>query len=79
MSQEDETTTTKVFKVEVMIIDHDDLGAEEIKLVLENTRYPNHCINPQVMNFDERMVEWHDKHPLNLTAQSAEMYRQMFE
>jgi hypothetical protein len=32
---------TKVYKVELLIIDHDGLGQDEITSVIENTRYPN--------------------------------------
>lgn len=56
----------KVYKLEVLIIDYESLGAEEIKDVLENTKYPNWCITPQVMKIEEREIsDWHDDHPLN--------------
>ena len=56
---------TNVYIVAVAIIDHDQLGEEEIKLLIENTRYPNHCMNPKVLEVDQRSVDWHDEHPLN--------------
>ena len=44
----------KVHRVEVLIVDFDDLGAEEIGVVLENTRYPNRCISPSVIKESPR-------------------------
>ena len=44
----------KVYKVELMIIDFDGLGADAIKDEIENTHYANHCISPTVKNIHER-------------------------
>jgi hypothetical protein len=56
----------KVYKIEIMVINHDDLPLSEIEDVIENTRYPNRCIEPQVMNSDVREIgEWDDDGPLN--------------
>lgn len=54
-----------IYKIELLIVDHDRIGADEIKSVLENQRYPNHCIYPTVMGVHSREVEWSDDHPLN--------------
>jgi len=56
---------TKIHKVTLLIVDHDDLGADGVKDVIENVHYPNHCIGPSVMQVDTREVEWTDDHPLN--------------
>jgi hypothetical protein len=33
---------------------------------LENTKYPNRCISPDVLSAETREIgEWHDDHPLN--------------
>ena len=56
----------KIHKLEVIVIDFDDIGAEEIKDVLENARYPNRCISPDVRKVETREFgEWDDGHPLN--------------
>jgi hypothetical protein len=56
----------KVYKLEVIVIDLDEIGKEEIQHVLENTHYPNHCINPRILSIKERDIgEWSDDHPLN--------------
>jgi hypothetical protein len=56
----------KVYKLEVVVIDHDNIGGEDIKDVLENTRYPNRCISPEITDIKEVDIgEWDDNHPLN--------------
>lgn len=67
----------QVIKLEVVIVDMDGLGAEEIKSVIENQRYPNHCISPDVRNMEVREIgEWSDEHPLNhRDKQEAELVR----
>lgn len=57
---------TKVHLVTLVIVDHDEMGAEEVKHVLEHTRYPNHCFAGMgVMEIRTGEVEWSDDHPLN--------------
>ena len=69
----------KVYKVEMLIIDHDELGEQEITDVLENTRYPNHCIAPTVMKTIEADIgEWDDDHPLNNTNACKSEYEKVF-
>jgi hypothetical protein len=55
----------KAFKVEILIIDHDDVG-DELESLITNANYPNDCINPQIISIEEADIgEWHDDHPLN--------------
>lgn len=68
----------KVFKVEILVIDFDGLGAEEVKNTLENTRYPNRCIDPTVMDINEAEVEWSDDHPLNHRDLVKKVYKEIF-
>ncbi len=69
---------TKVYKIEIMIVDHGRVGAEEIESLIENARYPNHCIAPQVMKIETREVEWHDDHALNLPPAQRQAYEELF-
>jgi hypothetical protein len=69
---------TRVYKLEVLIVDHDGIGPEEAVAVLENARYPNRCINPRVAVTEERSVEWSDEHPLNDTRTWREAFAEMF-
>lgn len=68
----------KVYKVEVLVIDFDDIGQDELKSVIENSHYPNRCINPKVKNIEEREVQWSDEHPLNNLKTSDNEYRKLF-
>ena len=40
----------KTYTVVLEIEDHDNLGPEEIKEVLENEDFPNHCMFPTVVS-----------------------------
>lgn len=59
---------TKVHKITLLVVDHDDLGAKESAVVLENARYPNHCMSPRVVSIETREVNWNDDHPLNQSS-----------
>lgn len=69
----------QVIKLEVMIIDFDGLGADEIKSVIENQRYPNDCISPDVRKIEVREIgKWSDEHPLNHRDKSEAEYHRLF-
>lgn len=69
---------TKVYKIELLVIDFDDLGEEAVKDEIENTRYANHCISPTVQKIETREVDWSDDHPLNDVNKSDEEYKKLF-
>lgn len=70
----------RVYKVELMILDFDEIGGEEIRDVIENQRYPNHCISPNVMHIESRELgEWDDEHPLNNTKKMQGEFYRLFE
>jgi hypothetical protein len=65
--------------VTLTIIDLDELGAEEIKSVIENAHYPNHCISPDVVSIETVDVgEWSDEHPLNNSETSGAEWKRLF-
>jgi hypothetical protein len=69
----------KVHKVTLMIIDTDELGAAGVKEVIENTRYPNHCIGPRVMQVETREIDWNEgDHPINYKDASAAEFVRLF-
>lgn len=69
----------KAYKIELLIVDHDELGPEEIKTVIENQKFPNWCISPNVMNVEERDIgEWGDDHLLNSLESMASEYERIF-
>ena len=71
--------TTRVYKVELLVVDHDSIGESGVTEALENTRYPNHCIAPQVMSVDSHAVEWEDNHPLNKRSTMRAAYELLFK
>lgn len=69
----------KAHVVTLAIIDMDDIGAEEIKAVIENAYYPNRCISPDVVNVETADIgEWDDDHPLNSNVTSETEWRRLF-
>jgi len=59
----------------VMVIDFDELGEEDVKSALENTKYPNWCIYPRVVRCrTEDIGEWSDDHPLNQSGTDVKEY-----
>lgn len=69
----------QVHKITLTIIDFDQLGADGVRDALENTRYPNDCISPSVLDIKTRDAgEWSDEHPLNNGATSAAEIERLF-
>ena len=51
----------KAYKVEVLVIDYDELSEQEIIRTIEHTRYPNRCMDPIVMSIKSKDIgEWND-------------------
>jgi hypothetical protein len=70
----------RVYRIELMILDFDEIGEEEIKRVLEDTRYPNRCISPEVMEIESHDIgEWNDQNPLNYKSKSKEAFNLIFK
>ena len=69
----------KVYKVTLMVIDHDYLGQSETIREIESVNYPNDCISPTVVDIEARDIgEWRDDHPLNRRDGAIEEFRRMF-
>lgn len=64
----------KVYKFEVMILDFEDMGSEEIKHLIENNRF----LHAHVMNSKNKEIEWSDDHPLNKCGTMARTYTDLF-
>lgn len=68
-----------VYRMEVFVIDHDNIGPEGVKNAIENARYPNHCIAPDVARVEARDIgEWRDDHPLNRRDTAAAEIARLF-
>lgn len=69
----------KVYKIEICIIDFDQLGEKEIRDVIKHTRYPNRCITPKIISVEERDIgEWDDDHLLNQKDKFKAEYERLF-
>lgn len=69
----------KAHKIELFIIDFDELGINETVAVLESTTYPNHCIRPVVKATESVDIgEWSDDHPLNKPETCEAEYDRLF-
>ena len=68
----------KVHRVVLLIVDTDKLGADDVRDVIENSHYPNHCIAPSVMSIETGEVEWSDEHPLNQRDTQAAAFCALF-
>jgi hypothetical protein len=70
---------TKVHKIVLCFVDHDDLGAKRAAELFEQTRYPNHIIPPSVEACETREVDWSDDHPLNYKDKRSEAFEDLFK
>ena len=69
----------KAYKVEILIIDFDNMSQDDVESVIENTKYPNRCISPDVISIEEADIgEWHDDHPLNRGDKMKAEYARLF-
>ena len=65
----------KAYKVELLIIDMENVGESEIVELLENIKY----IYPQVKDIKSVDIgEWSDNHPLNKQDTYEEEYKKLF-
>ena len=69
----------EVHKITLIIIDHDEVGGPVIKEILEKTKYPNYCIEPEVRSIETVDIgEWFDDHSLNSIALHDEAIEKIF-
>ena len=69
----------KVYKVVTMVIDFDGVG-DSLKELIENARYPNHCVFQQVTSIQEADIgEWTDEHPLNNKSLREAEFNRLFK
>lgn len=68
----------KVHKVTLLVIDHNDVGADDVATTLENTNYPADCISPRVVSVETAEVAWQDDDPLNHRQAHREAFAALF-
>lgn len=78
-ASDDGEKMVKVHKLTVLVVDHDNLGAYGVKAEMENARYANHCMVPEVMACESVEVEWSDEHPLNQYATMEDEFARLFK
>jgi hypothetical protein len=65
----------KAYKFELLVLDHENIGIDEMKETIEATRY----VYPKVMDIQEADIgEWDDKHPLNKKNTVKQEYDRLF-
>lgn len=70
---------TQVHEITVCVVDTDDLGADSVVEIIEDTKYPNCCIQPRVVDIKTKTVDWSDDHPLNKGDAWKETLHNLFE
>ena len=72
----------KLIRIEAYYIDYDNDfdNLDEVKAVLENVRYPNHCLDSiDVVDVKSTEIDFDDDHELNNYSVTKEMYRKYFK
>ena len=70
---------TKVHRVTILIVNHDDLDENQLAQAIEDTNYPNDCIDPMVLEIETRETEWRDDHPLNKARSMFSAVTELFD
>lgn len=69
----------KAYKIEILVIDFDDIGKDGIIEEIETARYANDCISLLIKSVVEKDIgEWTDDHPLNKKSTSQAEYERLF-
>ena len=67
---------TKVYKVVLSIVDHEDMSEESVIHLLENVRY----LYPNIISLESREIEdWDDDHPLNKKDTHTQELERLFK
>ena len=70
----------KAYRIEVLIIDFEEIGGEVIAELMERVRYPNDCVSPLVMSQQEADIgTWSDDHALNHGKTLRAEYERLFD
>ena len=65
----------KSYKYTILIIDHEDIGKEDISSCLKNAKY----INPEIMHIQEADIgDWSDLHPFNHNETQKDEFNRLF-
>lgn len=65
----------KAYKLEVLVLDFEESGDDEVKGLIENNRY----LMVDVITLKSKQIDdWDDDHPLNNTETQKEAFERMF-
>ena len=64
----------KVHKIEIMVLDFEDLGSDEIARIIEENKY----MHASAMSRSYTEIEWSDDHPLNKSGTMARAFYDLF-
>ncbi len=69
----------KAYRMVLLFVDHDRVGPESAKRLIEDARLPNRIDPGTVLSLEEADIgEWHDEHPLNYRHKQADEVRRLF-
>lgn len=66
----------KAYKIELLVVDHENMKQEDIIYFIENVRY----VYPTVLSVQSKEIDdWGDEHPLNKLDTMKQTCEEMFE
>lgn len=65
---------TRVYKVTLMVVDHENIGEDETTLLLEQQNY----LSASVISIEATHVDWTDTHPLNYRSRMHAAFAGLF-
>ena len=69
-----------VYKLTLMVFDHEGLGEQEITRIIQGQKYPDWCIFPKVIETQSVDIgPWRYDHPLNDTTTQRDEFNKLFE
>ena len=63
-----------IYKLEVMVLDFECYGEEEVKQIIENHRF----LSVSVMSSKNKKIEWSYGHPINNVGTKSRAYIDLF-
>ena len=67
---------TNAFKVELLILNLENVKQEELQDMLENVKY----LYPRIISIESKDIDFHDDHPLNKDGEVFDKaYRELFK
>lgn len=75
----DDKRPTKVYKVVLCHVDHDGIGPDDFRTLLQEANLGNHVTAGTVLSIEERDVEWSDEHPINQRNTMVKAFEELFK